>query len=350
MGSPFAILTTDLHLTEKQEDQYRFNIFPWLVARYSRSSSVRAVFLLGDLTDRKDNHSAWFVNKVVSCLRDLAGHFDVFILKGNHDFADPNSPFFEFVNHVAIDRVSFYTSPIKISKIYNGGRQFRFLMLPHTKNPDEDWKDLEFVKSDAIFMHQTFKGAKAENGMALDGLSPKRFEKYRAKIFSGDIHVPQKVGPITYIGSPYHIHFGDKFKPRVLIADTDFNTTEEYYPAPRKHTVEVRDPTELKTLKTLREGDWIKVRVLLRRSEFVDWPKYRDAVRKVCEGLGLDLCGTELRELKRVRLKEDDGEPEQIKEKVRHSPYEVFEQYCRSQNIDHHTHDVGKALLGKEPQ
>ena len=92
MGPPFAILITDLHLTEKQEDQYRFNIFPWLVTRHSKDKSIRAVFILGDLTDRKDNHSAWFVNKIVSSLRALTAHFDdVFILKGNHDAADPNS-------------------------------------------------------------------------------------------------------------------------------------------------------------------------------------------------------------------------------------------------------------------
>lgn len=345
MHTPLAILMTDLHLTEKQEDQYRFNIFPWLVAKYSRNESVHAVFILGDLTDRKDNHSAWFVNKIVTCLKSLTPYFDVNILKGNHDFSDPSSPFFQFVDHM--ERISFFTKPKKVLKNYDG-RQFRFLMLPHTKNPDEDWKGLEFVKSDAIFMHQTFKGAKAENGMELDGLSPKRFEKYRAKIFSGDIHVPQKVGPITYIGSPYHIHFGDKFKPRVLIADTDFNVTEVYYPAPRKHTVEVHDPTELKTMENLREGDWIKVRVVLRRSQFVDWSGHRDTVRGICKDLGLNLCGTELRELKREYLKEEAENPKNIKRG--RSSHEIFVAYCREQKIDAHTCDIGEILLKEEEE
>lgn len=345
VGPPFSILVTDLHLTEKQEDQYRFDIFPWLIAKHNKA---RVVFILGDLTDRKDNHSAWFVNKIVSSLRDLTTQFDdVFILKGNHDAVDPKSPFFKFVSH--IDKIRFFTSPVKISKKYDG-RQFKFLMLPHTKNPDRDWKDLEFVKSDAIFMHQTFKGARSENGMALDGLSPKRFEKYRAKIFSGDIHVPQKVGPITYIGSPYHIHFGGKFKPRILIADAEFNYEEVHFPAPRKHTVEIRNPDELEAMQSLKENDWIKVRVLLRRSEFVDWPAHRDAVRRVCKQLKLNLCGTELRELRREHLKDDDDKPIQVREKIRCLPYEVFEQYCRSQKVDPHTHDVGKTLLGEDSQ
>ena len=217
-------------------------------------------------------------------------------------------------------------------------------MLPNTKSPDEDWSGIYFKGFDAVFLHQTLKGAKAENGMELDGIATNRFKGYKAKFFSGDIHVPQTIGPVTYIGAPYHIHFGDSFEPRLLVADEQFNCEDAHFPAPRKHTVELRSPADLKGVKGLRNGDWIKVRLILPRAEFVDWPKHRDDVKQGCENLDLKLHGVELREFRRERLPTRDGS-EKKPTRQGQDPEAALEAYCRAQGIDEATAAVGRELL-----
>lgn len=341
MGDPFAILVTDIHLTEKTEDQYRFGLFDWLIKKY-RNSTVQVVFILGDLTSRKDNHSAWFVNKIVKSFRRLAKHFDIYILKGNHDFMDPKSPFFEFVNEM--DHVGFFTEPTIISRKYGKGKPINIVMLPHSKDPDTDWSsfDADFEDADVIFLHQTFSGSRTENGTILDGVSPKKFKKYRAKVFSGDIHVPQKVGPVVYVGAPYHIRFGDNFKPRILVADKKFRTTDVRFPAPAKWTTDIEHPSDLDKL-TFRAGDWVKIKLHLRRSEFVDWPKYRSEIKAFCEASGLELHGIELCEIKRTRLKLK-GTVSTDRRK-RRTPTEIFQAYCLQNKVDSYTREIGKALM-----
>lgn len=341
MKDRFAILITDLHLNEDPKDQYRFDLFEWIVRKYG-DGRCQTLFILGDLTDKKDNHSAWFVNKIVSHLHFLTQSFDIYLLRGNHDCIDPRSPFFKFTQYM--QKITYITEPRKLFPIYHG-HQFRFLMLPHSRQPETEWKKLEFIKSDAIFMHQTFKGALAENDTVLDGLSPAKFDKYRAKIFSGDIHVPQKIGRITYIGAPYHIHFGDRFTPRILIANKDFKCQEDYFPAPRKHAIRIRNEQELLKADNFRKGDWIKVEVLLPRSEFVDWVGIRDRVKSTCKDLGLELHGLKLKEIKRTHLTKNDSEKKQISQR---EPEEIFARYCSKQKLDKYTKAIGNELLTVE--
>jgi UDP-2,3-diacylglucosamine pyrophosphatase LpxH len=57
-----AIITSDLHLTDRPQDEYRWGIFPWLVNQ-SKELEVENLFILGDLTDFKDKHSAKIILK-----------------------------------------------------------------------------------------------------------------------------------------------------------------------------------------------------------------------------------------------------------------------------------------------
>ncbi|RPI87194.1 MAG: hypothetical protein EHM40_23155, partial [Chloroflexi bacterium] len=82
------LVTSDLHLTDRPRDAHRFGLFKWL-AKKQRKHGVKATFILGDITDKKDNHSSALVNRVVNELTQLEP--PVYVLKGNHDFIDPNN-------------------------------------------------------------------------------------------------------------------------------------------------------------------------------------------------------------------------------------------------------------------
>ncbi|KKL89649.1 hypothetical protein LCGC14_1912620, partial [marine sediment metagenome] len=234
--NPVALLTTDLHLSEKTEDQYRFDLFPWIIKHFR--NKVDTVIILGDLTDRKNYHADFFVNKVVDCIRSLAKHFNVYILCGNHDYdVDPTQPFFGFLGKYT--NVTYISTPT----IYHNR-----LFLPHSRKPGKDWGILsksEMGSVDIIFMHQTFRGSVSESGRVLEGISSRRFQRFECPIFSGDIHVPQQLGPITYVGCPYHIHYGDKFEPRVLLLNRRFETQDVQFPAPRKFMLDLNHGKDL---------------------------------------------------------------------------------------------------------
>ena len=100
------IITSDLHLTDRARDEYRWELFPWLIELVEETGSDE-VLILGDLTDAKNNHSAELVNRMVKELTNLPAH--VYVLKGNHDYVDPDQPFFGFLNE--IPGVRFVTHP-----------------------------------------------------------------------------------------------------------------------------------------------------------------------------------------------------------------------------------------------
>ncbi len=331
---PVALLTTDLHLSEKSEDQYRFDLFPWIIKHFR--NKVGTVIILGDLTDRKNYHADFFVNKVVDCIRSLAKHFNVYILCGNHDYdVDPTQPFFGFLGKYT--NVTYISTPM----IYHNK-----LFLPHSRKPGKDWGILskpEMGSVDIIFMHQTFRGSVSESGRVLEGISSRRFQRFECPIFSGDIHVPQQLGPITYIGCPYHIHYGDKFEPRMLLLNRKFETQDVQFPAPRKFMLDLSHGRELREIRReFRSGDRAKVRIHLPRSGFVHWPKHRDLVRKTAKKIDLQLHSVILKEYHDTN-KNDNKRIKNVA-KVR-THLETFDAFCNKYDIGSDISQTGSVFL-----
>ena len=339
-----AIITTDLHLSEKAEDQYRFDLFPWINS--IEGHDIDTVIIAGDLTDRKNFHADWFVNKVVQFIRNLAQKYQVFILKGNHDYdADPDHPFFRFLGKY--HRVAYISKP-RIIPINEWG--VKMLFLPHSRDPEKDWgKNLNSQKEDidAVFTHQTFNGATAESGERLGGISTKIFRNFSCPIFSGDIHVPQQVGPVTYIGCPYHIHYGDKFTPRVLLADRNFETEEFEFPAPHKLVVDIKNfaSTDRKLLNkafaNARSGDRVKVKVHLPRADFDWWPTLREEVREYAAIIGVQLHSVVLKEVRRKGRERLSRRP--IAQKKTHP--ETYAAYCKRYEVDQSLEKLGRVFM-----
>ena len=115
---------------------------------------------------------------------------------------------------------------------------------------------------DAVFTHHTFAGAVSESGKRLGGV---RMPMGSVPIFSGDIHVPQKRGKLTYVGAPTLIDFGDSFRPRVLIIADD-GVYPVYIDGPTKRLVELTADVNgefqaIAGASPLNRGDIVKIRV-----------------------------------------------------------------------------------------
>lgn len=293
-----ALCVSDLHLTANPRDKYRWEIFPWLVdtCAYYR---VKTLLVLGDLTDAKDYHSAELVNKVTEAFhlfRDSQRDSSVekiYVLMGNHDYLKTGVPFFNFLNY--LPHVEFITKPtVRVSEYSTA------VMLPHTKTPMKDWRQVNFRGADLVFMHQTVSGSIASNGMELGGELDNQLKgsmqnlPQSATIYSGDIHRPQCIGDVTYVGSPYPVHFGDTeiIPYRALLLDADLKPKSLYPPS--IHRLSVRGSlAEVKGWR-LRKGDQVKIKIRLGSSERERWEGVRREVAQFFADQGVEVLSLEL--------------------------------------------------------
>jgi hypothetical protein len=248
------LLTGDWHLSDNPRDAYRFGAVQE-IRKLIKQHSVDDLFILGDFTDFPDHHSASFTNRIVELLAGIAtAGACVHIVRGNHDASDPSVPFFRFINCVESCRY--------VTEVMGWEAEgHRVLVVPNGAWP-QPFPD----GFDMVFAHQTFAGAKAEHGTILNGL---RLPLVSGLIFSGDVHVPQRQGMVTYIGAPTLMRFGDTYKPRVLLMDLSFATDPIVrtipITGPTKRLVEVRafpdGSLDWINIENVQKGDLVKVRV-----------------------------------------------------------------------------------------
>lgn len=326
-----SIITADIHLNDKPVDSYRWGLLPWIKEQVKAYDDV---FILGDCTDSKDRHSAVVVNRFAEHLEDLAkSDINVWILKGNHDYLDPEYPFFEFTK--MIPGVNFIHSA---QEVEIGKKWYAF--LPATNDWEKDWGRIDFINQDYIFCHATFTGALSENGTQLSGISPSIFAGTKAKIYAGDIHVPQKVGPVEYVGAPYRTRFGDNFNPRCVILDDSGRARDLHFPCPSKFVLTIRTLRDLdKELRQCERGDAVKVRVRLLRSEYAEWPQMRAEIKDLMKRRGMELVGPEIVALEAAKREE---EPEEFK---RVDPSGLVRRYGRRERVDKRSMEIGLNVL-----
>jgi len=334
-----TLITSDLHFTDKPRDAYRFKLFPWIEEQVVKHK-VDYVLVLGDLTDAKDRHSAALVNQIVDHTASLSKKARTFFLRGNHDGLDPDHPFFRFFNQMPF--LAFIVQPeqVKLAN-FSDAKTADVLFLPHSRDTKKDWHGINMSRFDYVFLHQTLKGALSENGMVLDGIAASAFKEVKRAAFSGDIHVPQRIGPVEYVGSPYHVHFGDSFEPRVVLLKEGEGRNLRF-PAVRKHALRLRVPEDIAKHTELRKGDQVKVKLVLRRSEFSDWLALRRRVVDICQRLGLDLHGVEVEELKRKQLQGEQSIPAPLPSA---RPQDAFARYCQRERIEEDLAKAGLAFL-----
>lgn len=278
-----VLVTADLHLGDNPRDQYRHDWMAKLPA-VAKANKVEAILILGDLTEEKDRHGAWLVNKIVDHIAALAKVAPVIVLRGNHDYVDVSSPFYAFLERV--EGVAWVNAPMDSQNLplLLKTRLARSLFLPHTSNYKRDWEGLRFKDYDWIFPHQTFTGANVGFGRKLDGIDPAIFGT-RAYVVSGDIHVPQKMDNVIYVGAPYTVDFGDDYKPRMLLLKgTEFSSLK--CEGPQKRLIEQTIAHTGKVWDAVKPGDIVKVRVRFGVDQVDAWPSVKQEIAAWCKKEG----------------------------------------------------------------
>jgi hypothetical protein len=336
---PKILITADLHLSENPRDEYRHQFMHGLVGIVKRRKPD-ALLILGDLTQEKDRHSSVLVNSVVNHLDLLADECPVGVLMGNHDYANESFPFFAFLGR--IPNVTWIDRVMDGARLPNGLARVlgNALFLPHTRSYQEDWAEAipAFGSFKWIFAHNTFNGANVGFGRELEGIPLDIFPR-KARVVSGDIHVPQTFGPITYVGAPYTVNYGDDYKPRLLAIEGGDAHSVSVASWPQKRLITINDVADLDALsETLNAGDLCKVRASI--DDMGTWHSTRKAIEK----WGADI-GVIVQRMEPVIVAKSIKRRVRIKESDQHSDRDVLEQFGRRHDVDDKTMKLGVELL-----
>lgn len=339
------VLSSDLHLTAREADEYRWAVFPFL-AKVAKAYGTRLVVLGGDIVDKKDNHPAALVDRLVNEFKRYA--LDWVIVMGNHDYVEPTQPFFGFLDN--LPNVQYVREPTTTSIA-----GMHCLLIPHNRDwhSTSDWRkrhDLSGANGkpyDYIIAHQTFAGCKASNGQEMQGVPLSTVSLKAtggAPVLAGDIHVPQTIGNVTYVGSPHPVNFGDHFVPRVLVVDRDGTTPVEHSACPARVMLKLTssDVESWKFTESLYEADQCKVQLTLTRAESMDVQRLRDAIVHKIRHVGAQHFGTD------IKIIPDDVQedtPDDTGNLLRATPESVFQSYCEQRGVEDSLAEAGKAYL-----
>jgi len=326
------LICSDPHLDDSVRNEYRWELFPWLKKQRKLTNST-VLYLLGDICDKKNNHSDKLVNRIVSSIESLLDEFEeIRILKGNHDYdKDDTIPFFKFLDE--LDGISFITKIITDSSSE--------LFLPHTRNPLKDWKAINFNDYKIVYMHQMVQGSKVHDSYCIEeGYDSSQFKKYKNTLFiSGDNHIPQSIGDnFIYVGAPYPVKFGDNYQGRILHISMENRIESINYSTIAKRSFKIKDASELKNLEYKR-GDHAKVEINLSRSEFHEYPAMRKEVNEFCKKNKLELFSVELKPLK------DKGIKMKIPKKKLTNPSQILKEFSEKEKIGDELLKAGEGLL-----
>lgn len=321
-----TLITGDLHETDNPRDAYRGVFLSCTLRDLIQKHNCSTLILLGDLTEAKDRHPACLVNRVVNGIANIARDGTrVIIVQGNHDYKEADNPFFRFLDN--IDGVTYVYRPMKADRAY---------FLPHSYQAEEDWSRLAFEdRSPLVYCHQTFAGATGGFGRKMDGLELDLLPR-SAKIISGDIHVPQKLKNLTYVGAPYRINFGDDYDPRVLLLN-DGRFTSIPVPGSQKRVLGVSGHI---ISGEYEEGDIVRINVAIAREDYAKWGETRQAWRRWAAERGLTI--------ESIMPIVADRKPERKKKVTRAAPAtdaELLDSYGKAHDVDDRTLKVGKEML-----
>jgi len=312
------ILTSDLHLVDGPSEEYRWAVFDHLIELIERYDDTK-VFILGDLCDRKDRHSAELVNRILDQFSriNLATGATIHCLLGNHDKPLTGTPYWEILNHTGF--VEFITAPTLFGYL---------ILLPYTHTPSVDWQDIDFTEVKAVFMHQTVSGAVANNGHVLEAADFPGIPSH-VKVYSGDIHTPQVIGNVTYVGAPHHVKFGDDYPCRILRLDDDFNIISEHYlNPPKKQVVSIKAFEDLAQYD-ISPGDQLRVKVELPQENLDSWPEFKRRITRWSQRLQVTIASVEAE----IMLTKTESGPTQAVQ-LPTTPREILAEYGKSAGLD----------------
>jgi len=165
------------------------------------------LFQFGDIFETKHQINVNIFNNVMDLFYELAKLIPVYVLIGNHDtYYTDNNEIHSLKILYNTPNVHVFNKPEII-----GINDKKLLIIPWITDFNEIMTLLEdnVGKADMVFSHFDVAGMSYDNGYPIQkGIDFSILKKYEI-VISGHIHKPQVKDNFIYLGTPYHLDFGD---------------------------------------------------------------------------------------------------------------------------------------------
>lgn len=344
------LLVSDTHFSDKPLARSRYKIFAALREFIEREKPTMLVHC-GDIADNKNYHSAHLVNSVVCGFAELAGAMqahggEIHVLSGNHDFVPgEKQAFWNFLNYVGVH----YHHTAAIVDTSAG----RCAFYPYGTLRDTPRAHSGSAAKFA-FAHECFVGAKNNiggdipTGEQLDDFYNAIGVDNNTILFAGDIHSPQCVGKIQYVGAPYQTEFGCNYTGRCLVVDGDVKSVDVFGDSHRQpilHTLAfhcdkngeiVRSPSEA----VIRAGDYVKAQLFQSDNEV-----HTLQALKMFADTEVASAGAFMHSINSVITQSAPTLADIKKSAAEEAPLQTYNSFCKEKQIDGTMKDFGKSVL-----
>ena len=323
------LLVGDTHFVDSPLDFYRWEIFD-VLKKSSIEHQIDFILFLGDTIDRKDKHTAKLVYRFIDELTDLKfeTQTEVAILSGNHDKPVEGPYYWQFLSKF---NIPYITTPQLLHD--------HIWLLPYSHSPISDWEGLDISSKHTIMMHQTIAGAMIECDRVLT--SAHKLPKLPTKmIFSGDVHRPQTVGDVIYVGTPHPIKFSESWANRIiLIKNSDFsNPIDIWLDGMQRQILKISSFDELNELE-LPDKIQIKLQYILKSDQLGNWAVTQQKIRQWAEEKKINLVSLET-QLEGRGIQTEDHESLEIM-----SSDEIIREFGKQENLPDDVVNIGIELL-----
>lgn len=177
------------------------------LAKLEEQSDI--IIILGDLFHNHSIVRVEILNLWLSYLKNVK--IPYYLMVGNHDLPSSNISAFKSIH--ALEGFKFLENVMvvdDVGAISNKQHNVNLGFIPYCHDAKTFNEKIILLKDvDYLFCHQTFNGAKYDNGFyAPDGLPVELVSQFKL-VISGHIHTQQQFANIWYPGSPYAMNFND---------------------------------------------------------------------------------------------------------------------------------------------
>lgn len=249
------LIIGDLHI--QCSNILQIDIFLSELKIYLKKNKFDFIVSAGDLLHTHERIHTIALNKAIEFLGLLTQHSFTYVLVGNHDLKSNQ----EFMTKDGSWLTCLETYP-NLKVVYKSiivkkdNKTFTFCPYVPEKRFMEALNSLEdndWMKSNCVFAHQTFDGAK------MGSIITENVENWKEEYplcISGHIHTRQWVKKnLLYVGSSLQHSFGETDKKSLTVLDTDINECSQIFlNLPIKKTIYL-NLTELKSFDIKRIQD-----------------------------------------------------------------------------------------------
>jgi DNA repair exonuclease SbcCD nuclease subunit len=195
------------HLLQKQISFFRDQFFPELERR-----GIEQIMHIGDFFDKRKNINISTLNSIAPIL-EMFSQYTTHVVIGNHDVYYNNKNTVNSVSEILLQNQNFNSDNLKVYISTEDIEIFgtSVLVIPWINRENNEHSLRTIAKSTAkyAFGHLEINGFELHHGVYCQGKQEKiTFSKFDT-VFSGHFHKQSKKDNIHYVGTPYHLNWGE---------------------------------------------------------------------------------------------------------------------------------------------